>query len=172
MRRTLVVLASTIGLLLTPALPAAAYPPVNIVHTERVQAGPYAITVGFSTWPIRATQSLDFTFTPDGGIAGKSGVLEVVGPEAEQSEPLARHPRKREVWGLDVESLPAPGNWSMRFTVDGPDGRGTGELRDLNVLEQPGPPMSLSWAVSTVPLLGLIALVVVAWRRTRTPTTG
>ena len=34
-------------------------------------------------------------------------------------------------------------------------------------LEQPGPPMGLSWAISTIPLFGLIALIVIAWRRTR-----
>ncbi|WP_419707222.1 hypothetical protein [Promicromonospora sp. NFX87] len=56
---TLLVLAA---LLLTNAAPASAFEPVTIVHTERVEAGPYRITVGFSRWPIRAMQSLDFTF--------------------------------------------------------------------------------------------------------------
>jgi hypothetical protein len=172
MPRILVTLLSTIGLLLGLALPALAYPPVDVVHAERVQAGPYGITVGFSTWPVRAMQSLDFTFVPDGGISGKSGVITVVGAEGEYFEPLARHPRKREVWGLDVQNLPAPGDWTFRFTVNGPKGEGIGELRGLNVLEQPGPPMGLSWTISTIPLLGLVVLIVVAWRRTRNTTTA
>lgn len=183
MRRTLVTLAATIALLFGTALPAWAFEiePIHIVHTERVRAGPYDITVGFSTWPLRAMQSLDFTFTPDDGIAGRSGTIEAIGPEAQTVEtlgpegylmPLARHPREREVWGLDVQSLPTPGNWTFRFTVDGPDGRGVGELRNLDVLEQPGPPFAVSWAISTLPLLGLIVVIGVAWRRMPTTRGG
>jgi hypothetical protein len=174
MRRTVVLLVGTIALLLGTALPAAAFEPVEIVHTEQVQAGPYRITVGFSTWPVRAMQSLDFTFDPDGGIEGRSGMFEVIGPESFEgvgnesaySQPLARHPRMREVWGMDVQSLPVPGEWSIRFTVDGPEGRGVGELAPFTVLEQPGPPFGVSWAISTIPLWALISLIVVAWRRT------
>ena len=88
------------------------------------------------------------------------------GVEADD-DPLARHPRKREVWGLDIYALPEPGTWTLRFDVDGPAGAGTGELKNLQVMEQPGPPMGLSWAVSTIPLFGLIALIVIAWRRTK-----
>jgi hypothetical protein len=70
---------------------------------------------------------------------------------------------------MDVQSLPSPGEWTFRFTVDGPAGRGVGELPPFTVLEQPGPPLGLSWAISTLPLWGLIALIVVAWRRTPRP---
>ncbi|MFB9687211.1 hypothetical protein [Amycolatopsis plumensis] len=169
MRKSLLALAAVAGLLFTTAGTANAYEPVNIVHTERVQAGPYGLTVGFSTWPLKAMQSLDFTFIPDGGIEGKSGTLAMSGPDGAQrrAQPLVRHPRKREVWGLDVRSMPRPGDWTFRFTVNGPAGPGTGELRALPVLDQPGPPMALSWAISTLPLIGLVVLVVVAWRRTR-----
>lgn len=167
MRRTLLILVSVFGLLAGSPLPASAQEPVHIVHTEHVDAGPYAVTVGFSEWPVRALQSLDFTFAVDGGPGGKWGDLTVIGPDQQVSEPLALHPRKRDVWGLDVESLPTPGNWSMRFTINGPDGKGVGELRAIKVLEQPGPPIELSWAIGTLPLLGLITLIVVAWRRTR-----
>jgi hypothetical protein len=169
MRRTLLALGAVIGLLFATAAEADAYEPVNIVHTERVQAGPYGITVGFSTWPVRALQSLDFTFIPDGGIEDKSGTLTMINAQGgtRRAQPLVRHPRKREVWGLDVRSLATPGDWTFRFTVNGPAGSGTGELRALQVLEQPGPPMGLSWAISTLPFFGLVALIVVAWRRTR-----
>jgi hypothetical protein len=167
MRKTLFGLLGTVALLLGLAVPAAAYDPVNVVHTEKVQAGPYNLTVGFSTWPVKAMQSLDFTFAPDGGIAGKSGVLTMSEGQFINDEPLARHPRKREVWGLDIRALPRPGTWTLRFDVEGPAGTGTGELKNLQVMEQPGPPMGLSWAISTIPLFGLIALIVIAWRRTR-----
>jgi hypothetical protein len=168
--KTVLGLIGTAGLLLATALPASAYQPVNIVHTERVQAGPYDITVGFSTWPVRAEQSLDFTFIPDGGIEGKTGTLATVNPKVGKpgrTQPLARHPRKRDVWGLDIEALQAPGDWTFQFKLNGPAGPGAGELKNLQVLEQPGPPMGLSWAISTVPLFALIALAIVAWRRTR-----
>ncbi|MEC3975411.1 hypothetical protein [Amycolatopsis sp. H20-H5] len=170
MRKTLLAFLATAGLLLATALPASAYEPVNIVHTEHVQAGPYGITVGFSTWPLRAMQSLDFTFIPDGGLDGKTGTLTTMGPENAKfgrPQPLARHPRKREVWGLDIKSLKTSGDWTFKFDLAGPAGPGTGQLRNLAVLEQPGPPMGLSWAISTIPLIGLAVLIFFAWRRTR-----
>ncbi len=158
-----------VGLTTIPAGTAAAYEPVNIAHTERVQAGPYGITVGFSEWPLHALQSLDFTFLPDGGIEGKSGNLVETQPDGRtyRPEPLSRHPRKREVWGLDVRSLDQEGNWTFRFEIDGPQGHGVGELRNLAVLEQPGPPLSLSWALSALPLVGLVGFLAYVWRRTR-----
>jgi hypothetical protein len=150
------------------ATPAMAYPPVGVVHTEQVQAGPYAITVGFSTWPIRAMRSLDFTFAPAGGVTGKSGIVGIFPPGGRgRIKPLARHPRKRDVWGLDVESLDKAGVYAFRFDVDGPQGRGEGTLEGVEVLGQPGPPLALSWTVGSLPLVGLVALIVVAWRRVR-----
>jgi hypothetical protein len=168
MRNTLLGFAGAVALLFGLTSPALAFEPVNVVHTEKVQAGPYDVTVGFSTWPVKAMQSLDFTFAPEDGIAGKKGMLTLVhGNRVLDDDPLARHPRKREVWGLDVMALPEPGTWSLRFDIEGPAGTGTGELKNLQVMEQPGPPMGLSWAISTIPLFGLIALIVIAWRRTR-----
>ncbi|MET8764088.1 hypothetical protein [Lentzea sp. NPDC004782] len=170
MRKTLLGLLGTAALLLGLAAPALAFEPVNVVHTEKVQAGPYDLTVGFSTWPIKAMQSLDFTFAPEGGVADKKGTLTMLhGEKLVDDEPLARHPRKREVWGLDVRSLPEQGTWTFKFDLDGPAGPATGELKNLQVMDQPGPPMGLSWAISTIPLFGLIAFIVIAWRRTRTP---
>jgi hypothetical protein len=175
LRSTIVALVSALGLMLGMAAPALAYDPVNIVHTERIQVGPYGMTVGFSTWPLKAMQSLDFTFMPDGGIADKTGRLMEIRPGGGRSgrtEPLSRHPRKRDVWGLDVRSLPTAGDWTFAFTIEGPAGQGTGELRGLKVMDQPGPPLGLSWGISTIPLFGLIALIVVAWRRTRKAVTA
>ncbi|MEV4170778.1 hypothetical protein [Nonomuraea sp. NPDC049709] len=154
-----------------PAEPAQVYAPVDVVHTERVQAGPYHLTVGFSRWPLRAMQSLDFTFAPDGGLTGKSGTLGMTGPGMEGggrgAAPLSRHPRKRDVWGLDIQSLSTAGKWSFTFAVNGPLGQGTGTLDNVTVLDQPGPPLALSWALCTLPVLGLIAFLAVAWRRHR-----
>jgi len=166
-RRIAVVLAAAIASL-GLATPAMAYPPVGVVHTEQVPAGPYAITVGFSTWPIRAMRSLDFTFAPAGGITGKSGIVAIFPPGGRgRIRPLARHPRKRDVWGLDVESLDTAGVYVLRFIVDGPQGRGEGNLRGVEVLGQPGPPLALSWTVGSLPLVALVTLIVVAWRRVR-----
>lgn len=169
LRSAAAVLLLAVGLATVPAGSAGAYEPVDIVHTEHVQAGPYGITVGFSTWPLRAMQSLDFTFIPDGGIENKSGTLSVVRPDGRtfRPDPLSRHPRKRDVWGLDVQSLDREGDWTFRFEIDGPQGHGAGELRDLTVLRQPGPPLGLSWALSTLPLLGLVIFLAYVWRRTR-----
>ncbi|MFI6908372.1 hypothetical protein ACIBKY_44425 [Nonomuraea sp. NPDC050394] len=153
------------------AQPEQVYAPVEVVHTEQVQAGPYHLTIGFSTWPLRAMQSLDFTFVPDGGLIGKSGTLSMTGPGMKQgmrrASSLSRHPRKRDVWGLDIQALPRAGQWNFTFTVNGPRGKGEGTLGNLTVLEQPGPPLALSWALCMLPVVGLIAFLVVAWRRHR-----
>lgn len=152
------------------AVPAVAYAPVDIVHTEHVQAGPYTVTVGFSTWPIRAMRSLDFTFVPDGGIAGKSGTLLMDGPGVkpdEHSTPLVRHPRKLDSWGLDVKAFDTPGTYSFGFVINGPAGRGQGTLHGVTVLTQPGPPLTLSWIVGSLPFVALVAFLVIVWRRVR-----
>ncbi|MEU7768127.1 hypothetical protein AB0B25_23825 [Nocardia sp. NPDC049190] len=150
--------------------PASAYAPVDIVHTEHVHAGPYEVTVGFSVWPIRAMKSLDFTFMPDGGIADKSGKLHLAGPgirPGRRDTPLVRHPRKREYWGLDVKAFDSPGTYRLGFAIDGPLGHGDGTLDGVEVLDQPGPPLLLSWTIATLPLLGLLVFLAVAWHRIR-----
>jgi hypothetical protein len=155
---------------LAGAAPALAYAPVDIVHTQYVQVGPYGVTVGFSTWPIRAMRSLDFTFMPDGGIAGKSGSLLLNGPGIKADEhvtPLVRHPRKRNSWGLDVKAFGAPGAYSIGFVINGPQGRGQGTLLAVSVLDQPGPPLPLSWMVGSLPFVGFVVFLAVAWRRTQ-----
>jgi hypothetical protein len=169
--RALLLALCTMGAAILVWAPSAqAYAPVEIVHTEQAQAGPYHLTVGFSKWPLRAMQSLDFTFAPDGGLTGKSGTLSMAGPRMKRGmrmvSPLSRHPRKRDVWGLDVRSLSTAGQWSFTFTINGPQGQGTGTF-DITVLDQPGPPLALSWALCTLPVVGLIAFLVVVWRRHR-----
>jgi hypothetical protein len=128
--------------------------------------GPYPVTVGFTVWPLRAMQSLDFTFQPDGGIAGKSGTITAIAPDGrEDADRLSRHPRNRDVWGLDVESLDSSGTWTLRFTIDGPQGEGTGDLA-VDVLNQPGPPLALSWLVGLAPLALTVVFFAVVWIRT------
>ncbi|WP_405724940.1 hypothetical protein OG885_02000 [Streptomyces sp. NBC_00028] len=179
-RALLLALCAVAGTLFVSAPSAQAYAPVDIVHTEKVKVGPYNLTVGFSKWPLRATQSLDFTFAPDGGIKDKSGTLSMTAP-GQQADgmrggggggggmggQLARHPRKLSVWGLDVQSLSTAGRWSITFTINGPQGQGTGTLKNITVLEQPGPPLALSWSVCALPVGGLIVFLTVAWRRHR-----
>lgn len=169
-RAMLAALAAAGILVLATASPALAYQPVAIVHTEHVQAGPYNVTVGFSKWPIRAKQSLDFTFLPDGGINGLSGNLIQTGPGVppdERSTPLVRHPRKLGSWGLDVKAFDAAGPHSLGFDITGPLGKGSGTLADLQVLAQPGPPFAFSWAICSVPFIAIAALMIVSWRRVR-----
>jgi hypothetical protein len=170
LRRLAVTAAAALVLTLAGVAPASAYAPVDVVHTEHVQAGPYGITVGFSVWPIRAMQSLDFTFMPDGGVAGKSGTLQLDGPgvQADQrARPLVRHPRKRESWGLDVKSFDTAGSYRFGFAVDGPQGHGEGALNAVTILGQPGPPLALSWTIGSLPFIALVAFLAIAWRRVR-----
>ena len=169
-RRLAVTALAVLTLSLAGVAPAMAYAPVGIVHTDHVQAGPYGVTVGFSVWPIRAMQSLDFTFMPDGGIAGKSGTLLLDGPGVKSDEhttPLVRHPRKLDSWGLDVQSFDTAGVYRFGFAIDGPQGHGQGNLGDITILGQPGPPLALSWTIGSLPFVGLVVFLVVAWRRVR-----
>lgn len=162
------VVAETI--VLGTATPALAYQPVTIVHTEHVQAGPYAVTVGFSVWPMRALQSLDFTFLPAGGIQGLSGNLIETGPGIpadEHSTPLVRHPRKLDSWGLDVTSIDSPGTYSFGFDINGPQGPGKGTLTGVQVLAQPGPPFAFSWALCSMPFLVIGGPLIISWRRVK-----
>jgi hypothetical protein len=69
------------------------------------------------------------------------------------------------VWGLDVESLGSSGTWTLRFTINGPQGEGTGDLA-VDVLRQPGPPLALSWFVGLIPLALTLAFFAVVWIRT------
>lgn len=169
-RRPLLATAAAAFLLFVSSAPAHAYEPVGVVHTEQVQAGPYRMTVGFSEWPLRAMQSLDFTFAPDSGISGKSGDLTIDAPgmEADDAESeLVRHPRKRDAWGLDVQAMPDSGKADFTFAVTGPQGEGKGTLRDVAVLGQPGPPLSVSWGVCALPVVGMLTYLTVGWRRNR-----
>ncbi|MGE0215329.1 hypothetical protein [Mycolicibacterium sp.] len=160
-------LCSVAALSIGVAAPAATADPLDyVVHTEHVQVGPYPVEVGFTVWPLRAMQSLDFTFEPDGGIAGLSGTITTIAPDGRgEADRLSRHPRNREVWGLDVESLNSSGTWTLRFTIDGPHGEGTGDLA-VDVLEQPGPPLALSWFVGLIPLALTVVFATVVWIRT------
>jgi hypothetical protein len=54
------------------------------------------------------------------------------------------------------------------MTNNGPQGRGQGILaKPITVLQQPGPPLPLSWSITTIPLLFLVGFIVVAWWRMR-----
>ncbi|MBB5957965.1 hypothetical protein FHS29_004573 [Saccharothrix tamanrassetensis] len=161
------VLAVLIALLV--ATPAEAVPPVEVVHTENVRVGPYAMEVSFSDWPIRAERSLDFVFRPADGIAAHDGRLRIVSPDGTGREArLARHPRARDMWGLDIRALPDEGRWRLEFAVSGPRGEGRGGL-DVAVGPRPGPPALLSWTVGLGPaLLGGLAVLVLWWRGRRT----
>ena len=166
--RRIIQLALALLIMSAVVTPALAAETIAVVHEEQVQVGPYALTVGFSRWPLNADRSLDIIFTPAGGIEGLSGTLTMVGPSgSEQSQSLARHPRMRSVWGLDVVALPEEGPWSLVFTINGPQGQGVGRLVPLAVGARPGPDLALSWAVGLLPLVGLIGLGVVAWIRVR-----
>lgn len=165
--RVMVSMLCAVAALSINVAPAVVADPLDyVVHTEHVQVGPYPVTVGFTVWPLRAMQSLDFTFEPNGGIAGKSGTVTAIAPDGrEDGDRLSRHPRNRDVWGLDVESLDSSGTWTLRFSIDGPQGEGSGDLA-VDVLEQPGPPLALSWLVGLTPLGLTVVFFAVVWIRT------
>lgn len=148
--------------------PAAAHAPEP--HHLEVQAGPYPVEVGFSEWPPLAERSLDITFTPAGGIADKTATLTMVGPEGEDfqnSGPLGRHPRQRELWGLDLIALPLEGDWTLELAIDGPQGVGAATIGPIAVGPRPGPPAPVAYLVGILPLVAVAGLVAAGWRRVR-----
>jgi hypothetical protein len=40
-------------------------------------------------------------------------------------------------------------------------------LSDVTILNQPGPPLPLSWTIGLLPLIALVVFITVAWRRTK-----
>jgi hypothetical protein len=151
--------------------PAAVLAHASDPHHETIQAGPYEVLVGFSEWPIRAERSLDITFEPEGGIEGKTATIKITDPNGEWDRggvgPLGRHPRQRELWGLDLIAFPTPGDWTIELTIDGPEGTGTGTLSGIPVGERPGPPPAPMWAIAALPLFFLIWLGVRGWLTVR-----
>jgi hypothetical protein len=179
-KRALAVLAAAMLVTLSGATSAWAQPePVDLVHSERVPLASSTLTVSFGDWPIRSYRSMDFTFEPDGGIEGRTGLLRVVSPSGDaqafagaglqrrgEAIVLPRHPRARDVWGLDVVALPEEGTWRFEFTVDGPEGPSQAVL-PLQVGPAPGPPMALSWTVAMLPWTAVVPLLVYLWVRSR-----
>ena len=166
--RSLVASLAALLILLLPISPVMAHAP-EPYHVQ-IQAGPYPIEVGFSEWPPLAERSLDITFTPAGGIEGKTAALTLVGPEGtdfQESGPLGRHPRQRERWGLDLIALPLAGTWTMELEVDGPAGPGVGTVGPFEVGPRPGPPAPLAYLIGVLPLLAVAVLIVAGWRRVR-----
>jgi hypothetical protein len=160
---------TTAMLLISLVAPASVSAHASDPHHERIKAGPYEVLVGFSEWPMRAERSLDITFEPTGGIDGKSASIRIIDPQGDVFEvgPLGRHPRQRELWGLDLIALPAAGDWTIELTVTGPQGSGTGVLTAIPVGERPGPPPAPMWLIAALPLFFLLWLGVRGWLRVR-----
>lgn len=151
-----------------------AQPSIEIVHTEKLQAGPYQIEVGFSRWPIQAGRSLDIVFSVEGSIEDKTGTLTLVtanpqtlNRQKKTNQPFAleRHPRMRESWGLDVFAFPSAGQWTFDIAIDGAQGHGKGSLAVV-LLEPPTfLPRPITWLIALLPLITLLVIIVIAWQR-------
>ena len=155
-------------------LPPSAQAHGGAGYRQDVQVGPYPVVIEFSEWPIRAERSVDYFFEPAGGVDGKTATITFISPKqvetaltghTDPSEhlaawPLPRHPRQRDVWGLDLFALPHPGEWQIKLTIDGPLGPGEATVGPFTVLEQPGPPAPVSWAVGVLPPLGFLVWLI------------
>ena len=168
-KRSVMATATATMFLLSLVPPASVTAHASDPHHETIQAGPYDVLVGFSEWPIRAERSLDITFEPQGGIGDKSATIRITDPQGDLYEvgALGRHPRQRELWGLDLIALPAAGDWTIELTVSGLQGSGTGALSAIPVGERPGPPPAPMWLIAALPLFFLLWLGVRGWRQVR-----
>ena len=146
---------------------------VVLEHTEKVQVGPYQLTVGFSRWPVQADRSLDFVFIPEGGLADKTATITFIAPSKTQHDftdyhyPLPRFARDPTMWGFDVMSLPEEGQWTFKIAIDGSQGRSEGSL-DVVLLPRPAfLPRIVNWTLGLLPFMALIVLLVVMWFRVK-----
>jgi hypothetical protein len=147
---------------------------IDIVHTEKLQAGPYQVTVGFSRWPVQAERSLDIVFSVEGGVEDKTGTLTLVTETSQrlsrqkqtnQPFPLERHPRMREAWGLDIFAFPSAGQWEFKVAIEGLQGHGEGSLAVV-LLEPPiFLPHPINWVIAFLPLIALFVIIIITWRR-------
>jgi hypothetical protein len=148
-----------------------------IKHQEIVQVGPYRMVVGFSEWPMQAERSLHITYAPDGGIVGLKGVRKFIPPSGLSEDQKDRYPfdyrfvrftRDQSVWGDDDISFASEGARTLEISIDGPKGKGVGRLENLMIGERPaGPPASLIYALSLIPVLALLVIGTRAWRQVR-----
>ncbi len=135
-------------------------------HTQQLELDGFQITVGFTEWPLQAERSLDMTFNPEGGIAGKAVLARFVKPDGTQwgeARPLPRFPRDRTMWGYDSAALPIEGNWRLELSVGNQKA-----MLPLTVLERPaGPPGNLITALAMIPVLAVFMLALRAWLRVK-----
>ena len=153
-----------IALLISSLSTLALAEPVK--HTQQLEVGNLKLTVGFTEWPLQAERSLDMTFSPEGGIAGKTVLARFVKPDGTQwgeARPLPRFPRDRTVWGYDSAALPIEGNWRLELSVGNQKA-----MLPLTVLERPvGPPGNLITALALIPILAVFVLAIRAWLRVK-----
>ena len=137
-----------------------------IRHTQQLEVGDLKLTVAFTEWPLRAERSLDLTFRPEGGIAGKTVLARFVKPDGTQwgdAEPLPRFPRDRTMWGYDSAALPLEGQWKLELSANNQK-----TVLPLTVLERPaGPPGNLITALAMIPILAVFVLAIRAWLRVK-----
>ncbi|MDX3371488.1 hypothetical protein PV387_36750 [Streptomyces sp. ME02-6987-2C] len=72
----------------------------------------------------------------------------------DRTTPLARHPRKLDVWGLHVQALPESAREASPLPSTATPARGT--LQDVAILDQPGLPMAVSWNIAAIPPVALL----------------
>jgi hypothetical protein len=163
-----------LALILTLATFGVAQNPVTLAHTEKVQVGPYVVTVGFSRWPVQAERSFDLIFDVEGGIEDKDGTVTLIAPTLKDTHdffnypfPLSRFARDHQVWGFDVIAFPEQGQWKYQFAIDGPQGRGEGAVDIVFLDSPPFLPSIVNWSIGFIPLIALIVLIAVSWLRVR-----
>lgn len=164
--------------LVAAALAAAALlalaPAAALAHTgdfsafypyhKTIQAGPYSLDVHVGDWPMLATKWTDLVVRLDGGYQYSQVQIHLhmlPGPGVkarEKDDLLLSHDEfpGQPVWGGRRWPVPAAGQWTWEFVVDGPRGQGVARMGPFTVLPAPGIPAWLGWLIGFVPLYGLL----------------
>jgi hypothetical protein len=142
----------------------------EVKHSKNIRVGQTNIRMDFSDFPLRHERSLDITFVPNGGIIGKTALINLIGPNKafiswlnpnRETKPLPRFPRDRSVWGLDSIAMTAEGTWLLELTIEGKTAR-----VPLEVLARPaGPTNNQILLIALLPIVGLIVVAARGWLR-------
>ncbi|MDB4898066.1 MAG: hypothetical protein JWN15_4328 [Firmicutes bacterium] len=152
------------ALMLLVAVPSAALahnsPGWTMVHTEKVQAGPYTLYIENNEWPVLAQKATPYHVEADGGIANLTVKYRWVPGPAITAKPvtgqLHTDPGVKDAFYLLRSGVPVAGAWHWEFEVDGPKGHATGRSEDFMAGPPPAFPMWLGWLVGFYPVYGLI----------------
>ncbi len=131
-------------------------------RVERVQAGPYPLTVSLYTDPANAGFALPFAIAPQ---QPQSGVLTFdvtsvpgTGVDATPVHASITHDSNIRNGVQGAAEITVRGEWNLLISVDGPQGHAEASV-PVTATAPPAIPLWLGWSIGLIPLYGLLAFL-------------